>query len=150
MSDQDDEQQEPDNPPAGFQLLRSRSLYSRRLGPFYFRADEDCFRQGVRVGARHCNGEGVVHGGMLTTLADNTMAAAVYAALGTRALTIQMNLQFMSAVKPGAWLEVVVRVSFTTQTMVFCEADMFVGDRLVMKATGIFRRPRQPTSEPRP
>ena len=143
MSDKDDEQQEPDNPPEGFRPSRSRSVYSQGLGPFYFRADEDCFRQGIRVRSRHCNGAGVVHGGMLSTLADNTMAAAAYTQIGARSLTIQMSLEFISAVRPGAWLEAVAQVSSTTLTMVFCEADMFVGDRLVMKATGIFRRPRR-------
>ena len=143
MSDRDEAQQEPDNPPEGFRPSNSRSVYSRGLGPFYFRADGDCFRQGIRVRARHCNGAGVVHGGMLSTLADNTMAASAYTQTGARALTIQMSLQFISAVRPGAWLEAVARVRSTTQTMVFCEADMFVGERLVMKATGIFRRPRR-------
>ncbi len=137
-----DKEESGDNAPAGFEPSLSRSLYSRSVGPFYFRREGDCFRQGFRVKAKHCNGAGIVHGGMLSTLADNTMAAAVYTLLGTRALTIEMNLHFMSMSKPGDWLEAVARVRHSTQAVVFCEADLFVGDRIVMTATGMFRRLR--------
>ncbi len=154
MTNQSASDDADDNPPPGYQLSTSRSAYSRGLGPFYFLAEKDCFRQGFRVRARHCNGVGLVHGGMLSTLADNTMAAAAYTQTRRRSLTVQMNLQFISAVRPGAWLEAVGRVSHSTQTMIFCEVDLFAKNhqdkgqdkesaaRLVMKGTGIFRRPR--------
>jgi uncharacterized protein (TIGR00369 family) len=52
---------------------------------------------------RHLNIQGLVHGGMLATLADTAMGLAVRTTLepGSRHVTIQLGVQFLSAGREG-------------------------------------------------
>ncbi len=52
---------------------------------------------------RHLNIQGLVHGGMLATLADTAMGLAVRTTLerGSRHVTIQLGVQFLSAGRQG-------------------------------------------------
>ncbi len=57
----------------------------------------------MRVGKRHRQIHGVVHGGCLATLADTVAAIAAYSALprGTEIATIEMKINFLEAVAAG-------------------------------------------------
>lgn len=129
----------PDNPPEGYVLSTARGPYTTHNGPFYHRLTEEGFRHGVRVRRRHCNSRGITHGGMLMAFADGLLGTAVFRATKTVALTIRMNSDFLSSARPGDWLEGTARVTRATRSVVFCEAELFVGTRPVMKATGVFK-----------
>lgn len=140
-----------ENPPEGYTLSTSRGPYTSHNGPFYHRVMEDGFRHGVRVKARHCNSRGITHGGMLMAFADGLLGTAVFRETKTVALTIRMNSDFLSSARPGEWLEGTARVTRATRSVAFCEAELFVGERPVMKATGVFKlmgRHKVPDSEP--
>lgn len=55
------------------------------------------------VEPRHLNLQGLLHGGMIATLADTATGLAVRTKLepGTRHLTVQLDVQFLSAGRPG-------------------------------------------------
>jgi uncharacterized protein (TIGR00369 family) len=57
----------------------------------------------MKVGRRHRQVHGVVHGGILATLADTVAAIAAYSALprGTAIATIEMKINFLEAVAGG-------------------------------------------------
>ena len=57
----------------------------------------------------------------------------------TVALTIRMNSDFLSSARPGDWLEGTARVTRATRSVVFCEAELYVGQRTVLRATGVFK-----------
>lgn len=128
-----------DNPPEGFTLSTTRGPYTSHNGPFYHLVTETEFRHGVRVKQRHCNSRGITHGGMLMAFADGLLGTAVFRATKTVALTIRMNSDFLSSARPGEWLEGTARVTKATRSVAFCEAELFVGQRAVMKATGVFK-----------
>lgn len=52
---------------------------------------------------RHLNLQGLLHGGMIATLADTATGLAVRTKLepGTRHVTVQMDVQFLSPGRPG-------------------------------------------------
>lgn len=129
----------PDNPPEGYVLSSSRGPYTTHNGPFYHMVTEDGFRHGVRVRRRHCNSRGITHGGMLMAFADGLLGTAVFRETKTVALTIRMNSDFLSSARPGDWLEGTARVTKATRSVVFCEAELFVGQRPILKATGVFK-----------
>lgn len=140
-----------DNPPEGFTLSTSRGPYTTHNGPFYHRVTEDGFRHGVRVKSRHCNSRGITHGGMLMAFADGLLGTAVFRETKTIALTIRMNSDFLSSARPGEWLEGTARVTRATRSVAFCEAELFVGERPALKATGVFKlmgRHKVPDGEP--
>lgn len=128
-----------DNPPEGFTPSTTRGPYTTHNGPFYHKVTEDGFWHGVRVRERHCNSRGITHGGMLMAFADGLLGTAVFRATKTVALTIRMNSDFLSSARPGDWLEGTARVTRATRSVVFCEAELYVGQRAVLKATGVFK-----------
>lgn len=130
----------PANPPAGYTQSTTRGPYTTHNGPFFHMTTPDGgFRHGVRVQKRHCNSKGITHGGMLMAFADGLLGTAVYLETKTVALTARMNSDFLSSARPGDWLEGTAWVTKATRSVVFCEAELRVGERLVLKATGVFK-----------
>lgn len=130
---------EQDNPPDGYVPSTSRGPYTTHNGPFYHKVTEDGFWHGVRVKKRHCNSRGITHGGMLMAFADGLLGTAVWRETQMVALTVRMNSDFLSSARPGDWLEGTARVTRATKSVAFCEADLFVGGRPVLKASGVFK-----------
>ena len=97
------------------------------------------------------NSRGITHGGMLMAFADGLLGTAIFRETNTFALTMRMNSDFLSSARPGEWLEGTARVTRATGSVAFCEAELFVGNRPVMKATGVFKlmgRHKAPNDEP--
>ena len=130
---------ENDNPPDGYVLSTSRGPYTTHNGPFYHKVTEGGFRHGVRVKKRHCNSRGITHGGMLMAFADGLLGTAVWRETQMVALTVRMNSDFLSSARTGEWLEGTARVTRATKSVAFCEAELFVGSRPVLKASGVFK-----------
>ncbi len=128
-----------DTPPEGFTRSTTRGPYTSHNGPFYHKVSEDEFWHGVRIKARHCNSRGITHGGMLMAFADGLLGTAVFRATKTVALTIRMNSDFLSSARPGDWLEGTARVTRATRSVAFCEAELYVGSRPILKASGVFK-----------
>ena len=55
------------------------------------------------AGPQHLNLQGLVHGGILATLADTAMGLAVRTVLepGRRHVTVQLGIEFLSPGRPG-------------------------------------------------
>ncbi len=130
---------EDDNPPEDFILSTSRGPYTTHNGPFFHKVTADAFVLGVRVKKRHCNSRGITHGGMLMAFADGLLGTAVWRETQTVALTVRMNSDFLSSARPGEWLEGTARVTRATKSVAFCEAELYVGSRPVLRATGVFK-----------
>jgi uncharacterized protein (TIGR00369 family) len=128
-----------DDPPEGFVLSSTRGPYTTHNGPFYHKVTEDDFRHGVRVRERHCNSRGITHGGMLMAFTDGLLGTAVFRETRTVALTIRMTSDFLSSARPGDWLEGTAWVVKATRSVCFCEAELYVGSRTVLKANGVFK-----------
>lgn len=110
------------------------------VGPFWFRDDQPDFRMAFVAGAKHRNRRGVVQGGMLATLADRAMGQAGRLANGDRAqATIQLDLHYIDAVQLGEFVEARCGVVRCTRSVIFIEADILADQRLVAKATGIWK-----------
>lgn len=87
----------------------------------------------------HLNGNGVVHGGVLFTLADTAMGAALHGTLdeGQICATIETKIAYFKPVFEG---EVVCTGEIVNKgkSVASTEASLFVGEVLVAKATGSF------------
>lgn len=133
------------NPPPGFVESTNRGPFTSHNGPFFHKVEPDGrFLQGFRAVERHCNGMGIVHGGLITTFADGLMGTAVWRETGIGGLTIRLNADFLSIARVGDWVEGTARLVRATRTVAFTEADIYVGGghgggRAVMHATGVFR-----------
>jgi len=125
--------------PEGFEPSRSRGPFTSHNGPFFHKVTEDGFWHGFRVLDRHVNSHGIIHGGMLMTFADGLLATAVWRETGARAVTIRMSSDFVDMVRPGEWVQGTARVTRAARSVAFTEAEVLVGERVIVTATGVFK-----------
>lgn len=87
----------------------------------------------------HLNGNGVVHGGVLFTLADTAMGAALHHTLeeGQICATIETKIAYFKPVFEGE-VRCVGEIVNKGKSVASTEASLYLGDVLVAKATGSF------------
>ena len=84
---------------------------------------------------------GVVHGGVITALADSAMGSSLTTLMpdGTRQVSFDLKLTITSAANAGETLQARGRVIHAGRRTAVCEATVTgPDDRLVAKATGSF------------
>lgn len=89
--------------------------------------------------ARHLNPHGVLHGGVMYTLADQGMGAALYSLLadGESCATIEIKMVYLAAVRDGA-VDCETRVIKKTRRLSVLESDVRSGGELVARALGTY------------
>jgi uncharacterized protein (TIGR00369 family) len=125
---------------AGWRIISSNTAFGDLVGPIWRREENGQPRFGFVVAPKHLNRTGILHGGMLMTLADNAMAITAREAVGSkRHATIELNIQFVDGVQLGEFVEARPQVVRATRWVVFMEAKMFVGTRLVVTTSAIWK-----------
>lgn len=110
------------------------------VGPFWQHGSGAAMRIGFRVRPEHLNRRGVVHGGMMVTFADQVLGSlALDASPGKRLATIQLDTHFIDAVTEGEFVEGHPRIERQTRSILFMSGRMFVGERLVASANGVWK-----------
>ena len=121
-----------------------------QIGPLLSRKTDDGQRcYALQLDARHLNPAGMVHGGVLLSLADHA-ASAVAWELSQRqpCVTLQLDSQFISPAHAGDLLQAQVTVLQKTSSLVFVRVDVCVAQRKVLAAQAILKVLRTPTPEP--
>jgi len=127
-------------PPEGFEESTNRGPFTTHNGPFFHKVNEDgSFVHGFRAAEQHCNGMGIVHGGLVTAFADGLMGTAVWRATQVVGLTIRLNADFLSIAKVGDWVEGTATVTRATRSVAFVESHVHVGSRPILHTTGVFK-----------
>jgi uncharacterized protein (TIGR00369 family) len=93
---------------------------------------------------RHCNGFGIVHGGMISAFLDGLLAGAAARAAGGRLVTMQLSISFLDMGRAGDWVLGDARATKVTRDIAFVEGRARSGNRDIARATGVFKlmRPR--------
>ena len=126
--------------PAGFVRAEGRGLFSTLNGPYFTRPSEgDLVEQAFYALARHCNGVGLVHGGMLSAFMDGVLAGAVWKGAQKRAVTIHLSIDFLHMARAGEWVHGEARLSRATREVAFAEGRAYVGGHDVVRASGVFK-----------
>ncbi|MFP3942764.1 MAG: PaaI family thioesterase [Alphaproteobacteria bacterium] len=128
-----------DAPPPGFVRSTFRGPFTTWNGPFYHRVDPDGFAHGFRARPRHCNGHGIVHGGLLTAVLDGVLAAAVWRETRRRMVTIRLTSDFLAMARPGDWVEGTAHVTRAAREIAFAEGRIHVEGRDVLTGSGVFK-----------
>jgi uncharacterized protein (TIGR00369 family) len=86
----------------------------------------------MKVRSRHKQLHGVVHGGVLATIADTVAAIAAYTTVprGTEIATVEMKINFLEAV-PGGRVKAEGRVLRTGRNFVVTECEIYKEDGLL-------------------
>jgi uncharacterized protein (TIGR00369 family) len=113
--------------------------FAERLGAEVEVADDGSARMRFTAREEHLNQAGTLHGGVLATLVDTAMGAAVRSATddGDVPATSQLTVTYLRPGKPGP-LEVTARVRTRGEHLTVCEADVEQDDRSLVHAVATF------------
>ena len=112
--------------PEGFTPHLRKSGLTAPWEPIFVRTTETAVQLGLRAAAPHANSRGIVHGALLTALADNAMGLSVAHHIDgkTRLLTVSLSVDFLASAKLGQWVE--VDTTFVKAGKRLCFAQAFV------------------------
>lgn len=127
--------------PAGFIRHYRRSPMTEPWEPLYARTTETAVIIGLRAAAPHLNSRGLVHGGLLSTLADNAMglSCSLYVRNGAQLLTASLTVDFLAVAKPGQWIEIETTYIKPGRSLYFAQAFISADSQICARANSIFR-----------
>jgi len=135
--------------PPGFEPLQRNSPFNTLVGPLYTKGEGEARTIGLLAAEKHCNSRGMVHGGLLATLADLALGYTIaYLSHQPRsAVTATLTIDFVGSAKAGDWLEVRTDVQKSGGRLTFANCYVHVGDVRIARASAVFasageRRPR--------
>lgn len=126
-------------PPEGFRPITSENPFGKAVGPIYEKMEKEAWVRGFRVEEKHTNRAKIAHGGALMTFADIVLATAVWEELQAPFVTIQMESQFVSPARVGAWVEGRATITKRTTDLVFVHGLLSVSEKPVLSVSGIFK-----------
>ncbi len=118
--------------------------FSLHCGPLYiFEVDLQPVRLGFMVEGHHLNPMGSCHGGMLVTFCDMLMpivAQRTHPDLrGSQLPSMNLQVDFLSAVREGDWVEGEVEVLRATRSIVVAQCLVRTAAGLIARASGTFK-----------
>jgi uncharacterized protein (TIGR00369 family) len=125
--------------------LASTAGFNLFAGPFYrLRDDGDVKRFAFIALEKHMNAAGSVHGGLLMTFADIAMSRTSRLTSGAKSCsTVSVSCDFVSAGRLGDLIEIRVRVTRQTRTLVFLSSEIIANGAVLMVANGLWRIVRE-------
>jgi acyl-coenzyme A thioesterase PaaI-like protein len=132
-------------PPHGFAPFSRIAPVLEPWTPIYAREDGDILRLGTFIRRPLCNNRGLVHGGVISTLADIAMGMSLVRARRwhfpdqTSPLTTSLAVDYIASGTLSLWLEVAPRIVHAGRTSGVVDAIVTVGDEVVARAAATFR-----------
>lgn len=103
--------------PSGFIPHNRRSPVTDAWEPLFSRAADGVVSLGFHLAERHCNGRGMLHGGVIASLADNAMGLSLAAEIVSRGetalqglVTVCLSVDYIGAAAHDQWIEFTPRV----------------------------------------
>jgi uncharacterized protein (TIGR00369 family) len=127
-------------PPAGFTQSAGRGAFSTRNGPYFHDA---AGRQAFFARKRHCNGIGLIHGGMLSAFLDGVLASATSRGAGVVGVTVHLSIDFLDMGRAGDWVIGEASLTRAARDLAFVEGRAYIGARTLARATGVFKLMRR-------
>lgn len=127
----------------GWKIMKGPG-FSSLVGPIWAKrastGDGEAWRYAFLAEEKHENRQGAVHGGMLMTFADHAIGFVAWEAAGRRkCVTMQLENQFLAAVKHGDFVECDTEIVRAAKTVIFLRGVLKVKGRPVMAANGIWK-----------
>jgi len=126
--------------PEGFTPISRTSPFTDLIGPIYQKTDESGLIIGLVAEEKHCNGRGMLHGGVICTLADIAMgySAAFSTVPPTSLVTTSQTVDYVGRAEKGDWIEVHTDVQKVGRSTAFANCYFHVDSRRVARASAVF------------
>jgi uncharacterized protein (TIGR00369 family) len=127
--------------PAGFERHDRKSPLTDPWEPLWRRFSGDTVVLGLRAGPAHTNSRGFVHGGLISSLADNAMGLSCARKLGDGAslVTVNLTVDFLGSALTGQWLEFDTVFVKPGGTLCFTQAFVTADGQPCARANAVFR-----------
>jgi uncharacterized protein (TIGR00369 family) len=127
--------------PAGFEPHFRKAPLTDPWEPLYSKKTDKAVIIGLRLAKPHTNARGLIHGGLITALADNAMgySCAQVTNWTTSFVTISLSIDFVGSAGIGQWLAVESEVIKTGSTICFAQSLIKADDAVIARASGTFR-----------
>jgi uncharacterized protein (TIGR00369 family) len=139
--------------PEGFAPIIVGGDFIAVNGPLYLRQVGDRVELGFRVEPRHTNGMAICHGGMMASFCDMLLPMVtrlVLPGLVNHFLpTVSLQVDYLGPSPLGAWVQGTAQALHRTGSLAFAQGLVHADDRLVARASGVFkisRRLRDPAA----
>ena len=125
--------------PDGYAPFERSSPFLDAVGPLFQKIEDNTLLLGLRIEARHCNRRGFAHGGLLVTLADLVLGYNLVRAGGRGGgTTVNLSTDFAGSARVGDWVEARADVQKAKGNVAFANCYLSVGERRIVRASGIF------------
>ncbi|HUE90806.1 PaaI family thioesterase [Pseudomonas sp.] len=127
-------------PAADFVPLFRSSPFLDLLGPIYNKTCAAGLIIGLRAEAKHCNARGLVHGGVLSSLADIALGynTAFAEDPPTPMVTASLSIDYAGAAHLGDWIEVTTEVQKVGKRLAFANCYFAVAGVRIARASAVF------------
>src|SRR5258708_29527297 len=128
------------NIPEGFERHFRKSPFTERWEPLYSKRTDRSVIIGLRLAKPHTNARGLIHGGLIASLADNAMGYSCAQATNwtTSFVTISLAVDYVGSAQIGQWLAVESDVIKTGSTICFAQSLIKADDTVIGRASGTF------------
>lgn len=131
---------DPAPPLDGYTIYDPVDPFENVAGPFFWRRRDDGSHHFVLDATeRHCNRQGVVHGGLMLTMIDLTFAAVAKETPDQRLVTISLSSEFVSAGRQGTLIEATAEVTRRTRSLCFMRGQVSSGAETLLNASCIYK-----------
>ena len=127
--------------PEGFEPHFRKSPFTDPWEPLYSKKADKVVIMGLRLAKPHTNARGLIHGGLIASLADNAMGYSCAQTMGwaSSLVTISLAVDFVGSAEIGQWLAVESEVIRTGSTICFAQSLIKADDAVIARANGTFR-----------
>ena len=127
--------------PEGFEPHFRRSPFTDPWEPLYSKRTDKTVIMGLRLAKPHTNARGLIHGGLIASLADNAMgySCAQVTRWTTSFVTISLAVDYVGSAQIGQWLAVESDVIKTGSTICFAQSFIKADDIVIARANATFR-----------
>ncbi len=126
--------------PAGFTPLFRSSPFLDLLGPIYNQRTDSGLVIGLRAEDKHCNARGLVHGGVLSSLADVALGynSAFAQEPPTPIVTSSLSIDYAGTAKLGDWITIESDVQKVGKSLAFANCYFVVESVRIARASAVF------------
>ena len=127
--------------PEGFEPHFRKSPFTEPWEPLYSKKTENAVIIGLRLAKPHTNSRGLIHGGLIASLADNAMGYSCAQVMGWTAslLTVSLAVDYIGSAQIGQWLAVECEAIKTGSTICFAQGLVRSDGAVIARASGTFR-----------
>lgn len=126
--------------PEGFEPLSRKNPFTELLGPVYQKTGSSALIVGLTVDRKHCNGRGIVLGGVLGHMPISLWATAWLSQLSTSAplVTTSQTIDYVAEAERRDWIEVHKNVQKVGRNTAFANYYFHVGSKRIAGASAVF------------